>query len=206
MFFKKKDGPFRANRDIIEKSTIDEKNQFSDPDREEAPKDIMEYNSRQHEIDMLKRRASIERNRRNYAIGKEIKEKIFEERRDGNESFVGDSINHTNCNSRTRTVVFQNLKVYKYPAIITYDYGEYTGYAFKFENCTGRGYQLQECLNEIGIDVAYPLQEFYNDFGYIPQYTREDLMHHPRVAADVKNGAKIKLVDVEIDTSLMRND
>ena len=194
MFFRKSQ---RKQKNFLDEEKKLEQNSASKiPDKE----DVIEYNMYLHEQDMKRRRAEVENSDKEYERRRQLKEKIFEERAKGNVEFFGGSIDHSNCSSRKRTIVFSNVKVFKYPAIITYEFEEYTGYAFGYENCTGRGKNLQECLNEIGMDLRYPLQDFYNDNGYIPSYSRNQILQDSHAFLDIKNGAKIKLVNVEIET------
>jgi hypothetical protein len=61
-------------------------------------------------------------------------------------------------------------------------------------------------MAEIALDLRYPLQDYFNEYGCIPQYSRNTILENDRVYEDVQNGAKIKLVTVEIDISSMRNE
>ncbi len=204
--FRKNSGPYKKIKDLhlLEEDHIENVDNAFKVNQE--PLDIMEYNIQQHELEMKRRKAEIERKKAGYARSRYNKEKVFEERRQGNDNYLGGSVDHNDCDSRQRTIVFQNIRTVQYPAIITYSYGEFTGYAYRFENCTGRGYSLEECMAEIALDLRYPLQDYFNEYGCIPQYSRNTILENDRVYEDVQNGAKIKLVTVEIDISSMRND
>ena len=204
--FRKKTGPYKKIKDLHLLEEDHKENVDSAFKVNQEPLDLMDYNIQQHELEMKRRKAEIIRRKEFYEHSRMAKEKVFHERREGNDNYLGGSVDHSDCDSRQRTIVFQNMRTVQYPAIITYEYGEFTGYAYRFENCTGRGYTLEECMAEIALDLRYPLQDYFNEYGCVPQYSRNTILESERAYEAVKNGAKIKLVNVEIDISSMRND
>jgi hypothetical protein len=98
--FEKKRGPYKKIKDLHlleedHKSNID--NTFK---VNQEPLDLMEYNIQQHELEMTRRKAEISRRKTMYAHSRIAKEKVFDERRLGNDNYLGGSVDHSDCDSR----------------------------------------------------------------------------------------------------------
>ncbi len=206
-FRRKRETVYKKRRNLLEEDSQPLQDQpeqtlyYNDGDGIEEVDDIMDYNIYKHEQEMKKRRQDIIDTKRRYQKRLELKEHIFQRRQTSSSEDYSSILDHSDCNSPDRSIVFGNLTKVKYPAIVTFDYEEYNGYAFGYESCTGRGAGLEECLREIALDLRYPLQDFYNENGYIPSYTRSQILNDGKAQSDINNGAKIKLVEVEIDTN-----